>query len=99
MAQIPMVTAVRFNQHGDVSHVLMGTADNDTPQPRWVHEPVETPVIDLVNKLMARDLVVTRMPNGTSGPSLRVVQGNAGGGVETVVTDDPNRPIDDFLQF
>ncbi|CAN7322574.1 hypothetical protein LJR084_001862 [Variovorax sp. LjRoot84] len=99
MAQIPMVTAVRFNKHGDVSHVLMGTADNDTPQPRWVHEPVETPVLDLVDKLMADDLVETRMANGTSGPKLRVVEGKAGGGIETVVTDDPKRPIEDFPRF
>jgi hypothetical protein len=97
MAQIPMITAVRFNGHGDVSHVLMGTADTDTNQ--WVHEPLETPVLALVDKLMAADLVGTRMPDGTVGPNLRVVEGNAGGGIETVVTDDPDRPIDDFLQF
>ncbi|WP_076999105.1 hypothetical protein [Variovorax sp. KK3] len=97
MAQIPMVTAVRFDQYGDVSHVLMGRADTDSN--RWITEPAETPVAELVKKLAASVEVATSMPDGTLGPKLRVMQAKAGGNTETVSTDDPGRPIDDFLQF
>lgn len=99
MAQVPMVTAVHRDDLGDVVEVMMGIADTQTNA--WVpgREPSAAPVINVVDALMAGDLVCTRMPNGTSGPGLRVVLANRGGGRETIQTDDPARPIDQFEQY
>jgi hypothetical protein len=99
MAVIPMVVAVRRNEHGDVTDVRMGYADPETNTWTPGGEPVVAPVLRVVDALMARDLVCTRMPNGTSGPGLRVVPAKVGRGVETIETDDLDRPVASFEQF
>lgn len=99
MSAIPMVVAVRRNEQGDVTHVRLGYADTD--KNTWIPggEPAPVPVLKVVDALMARDVVCTRMPNGTSGPGLRVVLAKIGRGVETIETDDPERPISSLEQF
>lgn len=99
MAVIPMVIAVRTNEQGDVTHVCLGYVDTETN--RWAtgSTPATAPVLRVVDALMAGDLICTRMPDGTSGPGLRVVLAKIGRGVETIETDDPDRPISSFERF
>jgi len=99
MAVVPMVVAVRRNEHGDVTDVRMGYADTQTNAWTPGGEPTTAPVLRVVDALMASDTVCTRMPNGSSGPGLRVVEAKVGRGVETIESDDPDRPVASFEQF
>lgn len=94
------ITAVRL-EDGHVSEVMMGMIDPSLEH--WDHRPAPTRMVEVVDRLVEGDTVVTLFPTerGTLQMGSEVMVDVLPGGVETlaVAEDRPGRHLTDLPRF
>jgi hypothetical protein len=94
------ITAVRL-EHGHVTEVMMGMIDPTLEH--WDHRPAPTRLVEVVDRLVEGDTVVTLFPTerGTLQLGSEVQVDVLGDGVETLalVDDRPGRRLLDLPRF